>query len=82
MSERALTLETIDIIGDQHYADNGYPHQEWALLRREAPVFWYQRPGVLPFWAVTKHEDIVRLGKTPEIFENEPRLAVFPEFET
>ncbi len=76
-----LTLDTIDIVGDQTYADHGYPHEAWSLLRRKAPIFWYERPGIIPFWAVTKYEDLVQIGKTPEIFENAPRLAVFPDFE-
>ncbi|MBI5506324.1 MAG: cytochrome P450 [Deltaproteobacteria bacterium] len=77
-----LTLDTIDIISDQTYADHGYPHDAWSLLRREAPIFWYDRPGLIPFWAVTRYEDLVHIGKTPEIFENAPRLAVFPDFES
>jgi len=77
-----LTLDNIDIISNQTYADHGYPHEAWALLRRQAPIFRYERPGVVPFWAVTKYEDLVYIGKTPEIFENAPRLAVFPDFET
>ena len=82
MSVRNLTLDTIDIISEQHYADHGYPHDEWALLRREAPIFRYERPGVFPFWAVTKLDDLMKISKQPEIFENAPRLAVFPELET
>lgn len=82
MSVRNLTLDNIDIISEQHYADNGYPHDEWALLRREAPIFRYERPGVFPFWAVTKLDDLMKISKQPEIFENAPRLAVFPELET
>jgi len=76
-----LTLDTIDIIGDQTYADHGYPHEAWALLRREAPVHWYERPGIVPFWAVTRLDDLVKISKQPQIFENAPRLAVFPEFD-
>jgi cholest-4-en-3-one 26-monooxygenase len=77
----SASLDSIDIVGSDTYADNGYPHEAWTLLRREAPVYWYERPGSLPFWAVTKHSDIVWISKQPEIFENAPRLAVFPEFE-
>jgi len=76
-----MTLDSIDIVGDDTYAANGYPHEAWALLRREAPIYWYDRPGSMPFWAVTKHADIVWISKQPEIFLNAPRLAVFPEFE-
>ncbi len=74
----ALTLETLDIIGPDHYAQNGYPHDEWVFLRREAPIYWYDRSGGMPFWAVTKHEDIITLSKQPRRFQNSQRLAVFP----
>ncbi len=74
----SLSIDTIDIIGPDHYARNGYPHEEWALLRREAPIYWYDRTNGMPFWAVTKHEDIVTLSKQPRRFQNGPRLAVFP----
>lgn len=74
-----LDLDTLDIISPDHYVRNGYPHPEWAHLRRHAPVFWYEgRSNVDPFWAITKHADIIELSKQPEIFQNEPRLAVFP----
>jgi cholest-4-en-3-one 26-monooxygenase len=81
MTPSPLTLDTIDIIGNDTYAQHGYPHQAWALLRREAPVFWYDRPGCRPFWAITKHEDIIRVSRAPEIFRNAPRLGVFPDLE-
>jgi len=77
----SAALESLDVISDDTYAENGYPHEAWAILRREAPVYWYQRSGVLPFWAITKHEDIVRISKNPQLFKNEPRLGVFPDLE-
>ena len=73
----ALSLETLDIISPEHYEQHGYPHREWAYLRKHAPVFWYERPNADPFWAITKHADIIELGKQPQVFLNAPRLAVF-----
>ena len=58
-------------------SSNGYPHPEWTYLRKHAPVFWYARDNVDPFWAITKHADIVEIGKQPDKFLNAPRLAVF-----
>ncbi len=77
----ALSLDTIDIIDPDHYQQNGYPHAEWTLLRREAPIYWFDRTDDDPFWAVTKHEDIVSLSRQPKKFLLNPRLAVFPEFQ-
>ncbi len=75
----SLTLENLDIISPEHYAANGYPHREWTYLRKHAPVFWYERPNVDPFWAITKHADIVHISKQPKQFLNGPRLLVLPK---
>ena len=68
---------TLDLASPEHYERNGYPHAEWTWLRRNDPVFWYERPNVDPFWAITKHADIIAIGKQPELFLSAPRLAVF-----
>jgi cholest-4-en-3-one 26-monooxygenase len=70
-------LDTLDIMSPEHYERGGYPHAEWTHLRMHAPVFWYERENVDPFWAVTKHADIVELGKQPDKFLNAPRIAAF-----
>ncbi|HEY4659341.1 MAG TPA: hypothetical protein VIH11_07525, partial [Gemmatimonadaceae bacterium] len=76
---REFDLATIDVISPDHYVANGYPHPEWKWLRRHAPVFRYEgRSNVDPFWAITKHADLIELSKQPEIFLNAPDLAVFP----
>jgi cholest-4-en-3-one 26-monooxygenase len=72
----ALTLETIDIINPDLYVERGYPHEEWALLRHQAPVFWYQRDNCDPFWAITKHADIIAISRQPGLFRSTQRLFV------
>jgi len=72
-----LDAATLDLMTPEHYEQHGYPHREWAWVRAHDPVFWYERPNVDPFWAITKHADIIELGKQPELFLNEPRMAVF-----
>ncbi len=75
-----IGLEELDIVGPQGYADHGYPHEAWARLRRECPVYWYDRgDDCTPFWAITKHADIVRISRQPKVLQNAPRIAVFPE---
>ena len=69
----------LEIIDPKWYGAHGQPHEAWARLRREAPVAYCEPPGMLPFWAITRHEDIVRISRDPEHFVNAPRLAVFPE---
>ena len=74
----------LEIVDPAAYAAHGAPHAAWQRLRCEAPVAWCEPPGMLPFWAVTRYDDVVRISREPERFQNAPRLAVFPEeqFET
>ena len=71
-----LTLDTVDITNSDRYRDEGYPWAEWDLLRREAPVYWYQRPEYEPFWAITKHADIRFISSHPELFSNTQMLRL------
>ena len=76
-TEQMFDPHTLDLATPEHYEQNGYPHAEWTWLRRHHPVFLYERPNVDPFWAITKHADIIEIGKQPDAFVNRFRLAVF-----
>jgi hypothetical protein len=67
----------LHVISGEYYAASGYPFREWAWLRRHEPVAWIEHPDYDPFWAITKHADIIELSKQPHLFHNGPRLAVF-----
>jgi cytochrome P450 len=73
----AYDPHTLDVATPEHYERNGYPHPEWTWLRQHAPVFWYDRPNVEPFWAITKHADVIEVSKQPDAFIIQPRIAVF-----
>src|SRR6185503_11838157 len=77
VTPHAFDPATLDVMSPEHFEQHGYPHAEWTWLRRNAPIFWYDRPNVEPFWAITKHADIVEISKQPQLFLNAPRLAVF-----
>ncbi|MBW2314768.1 MAG: cytochrome P450 [Deltaproteobacteria bacterium] len=76
----SVPLDELDIVGPATYAADGYPHAAWARLRREDPVHWVERGIDRPFWAITKHADLIWLSRQPKAFLNGPRLAVFPDF--
>ena len=67
------------LIHPTDYATRGYPHEEWRRLRREDPVHWFDQTVGRPFWAITKHADIVTISKRPEQFLNGPRLVISHE---
>ncbi|MDX1382340.1 MAG: cytochrome P450 [Thermoanaerobaculia bacterium] len=70
VAHEELTLQNLDITDTDRYVREGYPWEAWDLLRREAPVFWYQRPRHEPFWAITKHADVGYISRHPELFSN------------
>ena len=49
---------------------DGYPHELWTRLRAEAPVAYFAPPGYEPFWAITKHADILEISKQPLRFSS------------
>jgi len=71
-----LTLDNLDITDTELYVKHGYPWQAWDVLREQAPVFWYERPGFEPFWAISKHEDIGFISRSPDIFSNTQMLRL------
>jgi len=64
-----LTLDDVDLENDV-FAER-VPHETFALLRREAPVYWYEWKLGRGFWCVTKHADLVAVHKDTETFSSE-----------
>jgi len=73
----SIDPSTLDFITPEKYERDGYPHPEWTWLRQNDPVHWTDNEYCDPFWAVTKHADIVAIGKNPRDWIIEPRIAVF-----
>jgi cytochrome P450 len=69
----------LELVDPASYAANGYPHEQWAQLRREAPVECFDPPGWPAFWAVTKHADIREVSKQPELFVNGEGMTIVNE---
>jgi len=70
-------LDMLNIHRATDYARDGHPWAAWDALRSEAPVYWYERDDIDPFWAVTRHADILTVSNHPEIFINGgPRLRL------
>lgn len=45
------------------YANEERFHAATTLLRRDDPVHWVDEPGYRPFWAVTRHGDIMEVER-------------------
>ncbi len=57
----------------QAYADEGRFHTAMTQLRATNPVAWVDVPGYAPFWAITKHADIMAIERNNAVFTNSPR---------
>ena len=55
------------------YADERRLHDALTHLRQTAPVSWVDVPGYRPFWAITKHADIMAIERADDLFTNSPR---------
>ncbi len=65
-----------ELISPEYYAEHGPPHDLWTRLRHESPVHRCEPTRFEPFWAITKHADIVEISTQPELFRSEPGIIV------
>ncbi|MQY03353.1 cytochrome P450 [Actinomadura macrotermitis] len=77
-----MSTPGIDLVDPARYESGGVPHDRLAWLREHDPVHWHQGDpgrGYPPFWAITRHEDVVHVSRHPEVFSSHERLALFDE---
>ncbi|MCT7658207.1 cytochrome P450 [Mycobacterium deserti] len=55
------------------YADDERLHAALTHLRANNPVAWVDNPPYRPFWAITKHADIMAIERANDLFLSEPR---------
>ncbi|MUL63975.1 cytochrome [Mycobacterium sp. CBMA 234] len=55
------------------YADDDRLHNALTHLRATNPVVWVDSPPYRPFWAITKHADIMAIERDNSLFISEPR---------
>lgn len=55
------------------YADDARLHAALRHLRAEQPVAYVDNPPYRPFWAITKHADIMAIERANDLFLSEPR---------
>jgi len=51
-------------------------HRAATLLREEAPISWVEGDGINPFWAITKHADVLEIELHNNDFLSEPRCIL------
>ena len=64
-----VTLADIDLLEDTWAS--AVPHEQFDLLRQEAPVFWHEHPEAEGFWAVTRYDDVRAVSRDHQTFSAE-----------
>jgi cholest-4-en-3-one 26-monooxygenase len=79
---------SLDLTDPDLYAHR-IPHEEFAALRRAAPVRWNPQPDDMGFsddgfWAVTRHQDVVAISRDSDTFSSYENGAIvrFPSGNT
>ena len=74
-----IDIDPLDLVDPERYAQRGYPHDVWTRLRAEAPVARIEAPGYEPFWAITKHADILQIASQPQRFSSAQGITLARE---
>ncbi|WP_433732162.1 cytochrome P450 [Nocardia sp. CA-129566] len=63
--------------------ENRMPVEEFATLRRTAPVWWCAQPDETSggfrdggYWVVSKHEDVKEISRSPELYSSARKGAI------
>lgn len=73
MSVPTLDDATKALADPSAYADDARLHTALARLRADNPVAWVDHAPYRPFWAVTRHDDIMAVERDNTLFISEPR---------
>ncbi|HJQ83183.1 MAG TPA: cytochrome P450 [Candidatus Binatia bacterium] len=76
-----MRLDDIDLTNPDTFVP-GWPHDAFALLRREAPVYWHPGGGNAGgFWVVSKYHDVKAVQLDSKTFSSARGGTILREFE-
>jgi len=71
MSVALEDLANVDVASPRVYAE-GVPHEALAAIRAHDPVHWHPWTGTRGgFWLLSKHADVLAVGKDPTLFSSQ-----------
>ncbi|HEX2214754.1 MAG TPA: cytochrome P450 [Mycobacterium sp.] len=73
MTARIMDEAARVFVDPQAYTDEAKLHASLTHLRAHAPVAWVDVDEYNPFWAITKHADIMAIERDNTVFTNAPR---------
>ena len=69
----------INLISPETFAATGHPWEQYAWLRKNAPVYWHDEPNGPGFWAITKYEDVRTISRLPIVFSSYETSVMLPD---
>ena len=60
----------IDVYDPDSYT-SGIPHDQFAWLRSQAPVYWHEHPDGGGYWIVSRHADVMAVSRDNKTFSAE-----------
>lgn len=72
-------VHDFDVVTPVLWGDDAAMHATLKEMRQSAPVAWLEPEGFRPFYALTRHADIVEIEKLNNQFLNEPRAILLDE---
>ena len=73
MTSKIMDPAGVALTDARAYSDEKRLYSALAHLRAHAPVCWVEAEGFQPFWAITKHADIMDIERQNDLFTNDPR---------
>jgi cytochrome P450 len=70
----------IDIYNPDHYT-SGIPHEQFAWLRDNAPVYWHEHPAGGGYWVLSKHADVVAVSRDFKTFSAQQGFVMVDDLE-
>ena len=62
-----MKLDEIDVYDPDTYVDS-VPHEQFRLLREQAPVFWHAHPEGGGYWLLSRHKDVMAVSRDNKTF--------------
>ncbi|MEY3167363.1 MAG: hypothetical protein RLZZ343_1166 [Actinomycetota bacterium] len=74
-----ISKPDINLISPETFAATGHPWEQYAWLRKNAPVYWHDEPNGPGFWAITKYEDVRTISRLPKVFSSYETSVMLPD---
>jgi cholest-4-en-3-one 26-monooxygenase len=65
-------LSDINLL-DRDVFTQGVPHEWFTYLRNNEPVYFHPEPGGPGFWVITKHADVITVGRDGSTFSSDQK---------